>query len=120
MYVVTAATGQIGRALVEELLKKGQKVRAVARNAEKLRSLKDRGAEVVAADVRDAGDMIPAFSGAKAVFLLIPPNYAAPDFRAYQNRVSEAYAAAIRAAGIKYVVNLSSVGAHRPERVGPI
>ncbi|MBK8422376.1 MAG: NmrA family NAD(P)-binding protein [Elusimicrobia bacterium] len=39
MIVVTAATGQIGHALVEELLKQGQKVRALARDAKKLAPL---------------------------------------------------------------------------------
>ena len=52
-----------------------------------------------------------AFAGAAAVFIMIPPEPAAPDQRAYQNTVSQACASAIVAAGVRRVVNLSSVGA---------
>ena len=61
-----------------------------------------------------------AFSGADAVYVLLPGSYGETDFRAYQNRLGEAIATAIRAAKVRYVVNLSSVGAHQPERTGVV
>jgi uncharacterized protein YbjT (DUF2867 family) len=120
MIVVTAATGQIGKALVEELLSKKQSVRALARDPKKLEPLAQAGAEVVALDLSDAAATARAFQGAAAVFTLIPPKYDAPDFRSYYNHVSEVYASAIRAAGVTHVVNLSSLGAHLPDKTGPI
>ena len=120
MIVVTAATGQIGRALVEELLNRKQKVRALARDEKKLASLAQQGAETRAVDLTDAAAVAEAFRGAASAFLLIPPRYNASDFRAYYNEVSRAYTEAVRSAGVKRVVNLSSLGAHLPEGTGPI
>ena len=120
MYVVTGATGNTGRAIAETLLAKGKKVRAIGRNAEHLRSLVAKGAEAFVGSVTDESAMVRAFQGAEAVYVLIPPNYATENFRAYQNEVGKVYANAIRQAGISYVINLSSVGAHLSQGAGPI
>jgi uncharacterized protein YbjT (DUF2867 family) len=61
-----------------------------------------------------------AFSGAKAVYLMIPPNVAAPDIRAEQEHVSDAFVAALAASGVTHSVVLSSVGADKPDRTGPV
>jgi uncharacterized protein YbjT (DUF2867 family) len=42
------------------------------------------------------------------------------NFRAYQDRVSDAYAASVKASGVKHVVTLSSLGAQHPQGTGPI
>lgn len=95
MYVITGATGHTGRAIVETLLAEGKPVRAVARSAEHLKPLAAKGAEPFAGSLEDADAMARAFSGAEAVYTLVPPNFTAPDFRAYQNRVGETVATAI-------------------------
>ena len=120
MYVITGATGNIGSRIAEKLLSGGKTVRVVGRSAEKLQPFVDKGAEPFVGDLADTDAMARAFTGAEAVFVLIPPNFAAPDHRAYQNEVGESLANAIREAGVKNVVNLSSVGAHLPEKVGVI
>lgn len=120
MYVITGATGHTGTRIAEALLAKGKQVRVVGRSAERLQGLAERGAESFAASLDDVGAMTRAVRGAGAAYLLIPPSYGEPDFRGYQNRVGQALAEAVSAAGISYVVNLSSVGAHLAERVGPI
>jgi uncharacterized protein YbjT (DUF2867 family) len=51
---------------------------------------------------------------------LIPPNFGAPDFAAYQDQVGEAQVAALRRAGVPRVVFLSSIGADRDSGVGPV
>lgn len=118
--VVTGATGHIGRSLSETLLSKGAKVRAVARDASRLKGLADKGAETVSADVADKAAMKRAFAGAEAAFLLIPPNLGAADLREYQNQTAAGQYEGIKAAGIKYVVHLSSVGANLSEGAGPV
>lgn len=60
------------------------------------------------------------FLGAAAAFAMIPPHSTVPDFRAYQNKVSENLAAAIKESNIRYVVHLSSVGAELGEKTGPV
>lgn len=120
LIVVTGATGNIGKPLVEALLAGGARVRAVGRGAERLEPLKKKGAEVFVGSLEDAAAMTQAFAGAQAVFALTPPNMAATDFRAYQSRVGAVFAEAIRAAKVAYVVHLSSVGANLSQGVGPV
>ncbi len=120
MYVVTGATGNTGKVVAETLLAKGQKVRVVGRSAERLQRFVQKGAEPFVADVTDAGAMTQAFTDARAVYAMIPPDMTIEDFRGYQDRVSDALAAAIEKSGVSHVVSLSSVGAHRAEKVGPV
>lgn len=120
VYVVTGATGNIGKVLAELLLAEGKKVRVIGRSAERLQSLVDLGAEPFVGSLEDVDFLTRAFSDATAVFTMIPPNARAEDFRAYQNRVGEALAAAISKAGVTHVVNLSSMGGHLAEGTGPI
>jgi uncharacterized protein YbjT (DUF2867 family) len=121
MYAIIGATGKTGRVAAEELLKNGQKVRAIARNADHLKELAAKGAEAFAASVDDADALTRAFNGAKAIYVMVPPNYTAPGgLRAYQNAVANNFATAIERAGVKYVVVLSSIGAQHSENTGPV
>jgi uncharacterized protein YbjT (DUF2867 family) len=120
MYVITGATGNTGRRIAEALLAAGEKVRAVSRSAESVQPLVGLGAEPFVGWLDDPGATEQAFQGARAVYAMIPPNYRADNFRAYQNRVADAMAGAIEATGVAYVVSLSSLGADHADRVGPI
>jgi len=120
MFVVLGASGHTGAVVANALLDRGQQVRVVSRNAEHLHSLAQRGAEPVAADATNPTAFNNAFKGAEAAYVLIPPNISTNDVRAFQERVSDAIAAAVRAAGIKSVVALSSVGADKSSGTGPV
>jgi uncharacterized protein YbjT (DUF2867 family) len=68
---VTGATGSQGGAVAHELLARdGYRVRAMTRkpDSEKARALKDRGAEVVQADLNDEASLRKAMDGAWGVF----------------------------------------------------
>ncbi len=120
LFVITGASGHIGKRISEILLSKQKKVRAAGRSADRLKELTAKGAEAFVGSLDDAAQMAEAFKGATAVFVMIPPNYAASDFRGYQNKISEALTKAIQDAGVRFVVDLSSLGAHRPDKLGPI
>jgi len=120
MYVITGATGNIGSKTADILLEKGKMVRVVGRSAARLQRFVDKGAEAAVGDLKESGFLTGAFTGATAVFAMIPPNYSATDFRAYQNEIGESIATAITNSGVKYVVNLSSQGAELAEGTGPI
>jgi uncharacterized protein YbjT (DUF2867 family) len=66
MIVVTGATGNVGRPLVEALTAAGEEVRAVSRRGQ------------FPGDLSDAASLRPAFEGASAVFLLLPPGFRGP------------------------------------------
>ncbi len=120
MYVVTGATGHTGNIVAKALLTKGEKVRVVGRNADRLKALVAQGAEPFVADLADTEAVAKAFAGAKTVYLMIPPNLGTPDVRSYQNRVVDAIAAAIQNAGVTHAVTLSSIGADKPDKTGPV
>ncbi len=120
MYVVTGATGHTGNIVAKALLTKSEKVRVVGRNADRLKALVADGAEPCVADLTDTEAVTRAFVGAKAVYLMIPPNLTTPDVRSYQNRVVDAIAAAIQIAGVTHTVTLSSIGADKPDKTGPV
>jgi uncharacterized protein YbjT (DUF2867 family) len=61
-----------------------------------------------------------AFTGAKAVFTMIPPDLKAENQRKYQNKITESTVTAIKTAGVAYVVNLSSIGANLTDHTGPV
>lgn len=120
MITVFGASGNTGGAAAAHLLKVGKKVRVVGRNKEKLQRFTQSGAEAAVGNVEDAGFLRQALSGAEAAYLLIPPNMATDDFRAYQQRLVDGYLAAIEATGVRHVVLLSSIGAQHREGTGPI
>lgn len=105
--------------MANALLDQKQPVRVIGRSREKLQPFVARGAEAFIGDVADADGLARAFSGARAVYTMIPPDYSM-DLSDWQERAGTAIATAIERAGVKHVVNLSSVGAHVPEKAGPI
>jgi uncharacterized protein YbjT (DUF2867 family) len=120
MIVITGATGKTGSAIAETLISGGKKVRVIGRDAAKLKGFTAKGAESAVGDLGDTAFLTKAFAGAEAVYALIPPNFGVADFRAYQKKIGESIVAAVKGSGVKYVVHLSSQGAHLPDRTGPI
>lgn len=118
---ITGATGNIGSALVRHLLQAGHRVVAIARRSERLDALRAAGADTRAVDVAsDAAGLADALRGADAAFLMIPPRIDAPDFLTYADGVSNTLEAAVRASGVRKVVQLSSLGGDLPTGTGPI
>lgn len=70
MILVTGATGNVGRRVVERLTAAGHGVRAVTRDPS--RANLPAGVEVVAADLADPETVRPHLDGVRAVFLIWP------------------------------------------------
>src|SRR6266704_3791311 len=120
MYVVLGASGNTGHVVAQNLLARQKKVRVVGRNSAHLQPLAAQGAEVFAADITDASALTQAMQQADSAYVMIPPNNASNDPRGYQERVSDSIAGAVKNAGIKNVVALSSIGADKPSGTGPV
>jgi uncharacterized protein YbjT (DUF2867 family) len=120
MYIITGATGNIGKILALELLSKGKKVRAIARQKDKLQTLSEKGAEIVTGDLYDPAFAKQAFEGGTAAFCLIPPKLKSSEFRNDQQRVADSMFEAIKSSNIKHLVFLSSVGAHLRQGAGVV
>jgi uncharacterized protein YbjT (DUF2867 family) len=120
MYVILGATGHTGSVATETLLAKKQQVRAVGRSKEHLARFTSRGAEAFVADVTDSAALTKAFKGARGVYALIPPNIGSPDVRAFQDQVTNSIVQALDAAKVTHAVILSSYGADKPDKTGPV
>jgi uncharacterized protein YbjT (DUF2867 family) len=120
MYVVTGATGNTGSVVAGELLAQGQKVRVIGRDKSRLRAFEAKGAEPFVADLTNAEALTRAFTGAQAVYLMIPPDVRNQDVRGYKSRISDAIARAVEQSGVSHAVSLSSIGADKLDRTGPV
>jgi uncharacterized protein YbjT (DUF2867 family) len=120
MYVVLGASGNTGHVVARTLLARQQKVRVIGRNSAHLQPLAALGAEVFVGDVTDPSALTKAFQRADSAYVMIPPNPTSNDPLAYAERASDAIAAAVKSAGIKNVVSLSSFGADKTGRTGPV
>jgi len=78
------------------------------------------GAKAAIGSIEDVSFLTQVFSGADAVYTMVPPSYTAPDAKAHIASIGKKYVEAIRQSGVKYVVNLSSIGAHMPSGCGPV
>ncbi len=120
MHVILGASGNTGHIVAKTLLARGQKVRAVGRNTTHLQPLAANSAEVFIADLTDAAALTKAFHGADSAYVLIPPNLTSTDYRALQDRTSDAIAAALQKGRVKHIVSLSSFGADKSSGTGPV
>src|SRR5437016_2213140 len=120
MFAITGASGNTGCVIAEKLLAQGEKVRVIGREKGRLTRFVQKGAEAFVADVTDATALGKAFNGADAVYAMVPPDLTTPDPRGYQERVSDALAQALKQARVSHAVVLSSVGADKAEKVGPV
>ena len=120
MIVVTGASGRTGRRVAEVLRAKGKQVRAIGRDVKKLAPLMDLGVEPSIGTVEDVHFVTAALEGAEAAYLVLPEDLSQADLGAHQERISDAYATAISDAKVKFVVNLSSIGAQHAKGTGPI
>jgi uncharacterized protein YbjT (DUF2867 family) len=106
--------------VANNLLAAGKKVRVVGRSAAHLQPLIAKGAEVFVADVTDGAALAKAFHQADGAYVMIPPNLSSTDPAGHSARVSDAIAAAVKKAGTRNVVALSSIGAGESAGTGPV
>ena len=98
----------------------GHQVSIISSNQDKQAEIEAIGAKALIGSVEDADFIKKAFSGADAVYLMIPPKWAVDSWSDYQHAVAHNYISSIKANGITHVVQLSSVGAHMRKGCGPV
>src|SRR5260370_142553 len=103
--LVTGATGDTGRATVDELLARGQRVRALAhRHDERSKRLQEHGAEVVYGDLLDFGQVKAALKGVQRAYFVYPIRPGILQATAY-------FAQAAKEAGVDGIANMSQISA---------
>lgn len=118
MILVTGGTGFVGSAIVKELLRRGQSVAVLGRDADKIRKRLGTDVEPRAGDVRDATTLAPAMSGIDIVINAVQfpgspienrrkgYTFEEIDLKGTRNQVDAA-----KAADVKRFVYISGVGA---------
>jgi uncharacterized protein YbjT (DUF2867 family) len=119
-YVITGSLGNISKPITEQLIRNGHQVSVISSKQENAAAIEALGAKSLIGSIEDATFLNSSFKGADAVYLMIPPNFTTNDFFAYQQKVADNYVAAVKKNNIKYVVELSSIGAHLRKGTGPI
>ena len=103
--LVTGATGDTGRATVDELLARGHKVRALAHGQDdRSKRLQDRGVEVVYGELLDFGEVRSALKGTQRAYFIYPIRPGILEATTY-------FAQAAKEAGVDGIVNMSQKSA---------
>ncbi|PWV56323.1 NAD(P)H-binding protein [Chitinophaga sp. S165] len=117
---ITGSLGNISKPLAEILVRNGHEVVVISSDDKKVKDIEALGAKAAVGSVSDVTFLTGAFTGADAIYTMVPPNWATTNYRQYIAGTGENYLAAIKASGVKRVVNLSSIGAHLNGGTGPI
>jgi uncharacterized protein YbjT (DUF2867 family) len=111
MDAITGITGKVGGHVARTLLSAGHSVRAVVRDPGKAAVWRARGCDVAVADMNNVAALTAAFTGARGVFILLPPTFdPSPGFPEARNTVA-VIRQALDLAGPERVVCLSTIGA---------
>jgi len=110
MIVITTPTGTIGRQVVERVLGSGEPVRVIVREPSRLAPHVRERVEVVQGSHGDADVVDRAFTGADAVFWLVPPDRHAQSLEAVYAGFSRPACEAFRRRGVRRVVGVSALG----------
>lgn len=119
-YVITGSLGNISKPLTQKLIAAGHQVTVISSKADKIAEIEAIGAKAAIGSVEDVAFLTSTFTGADAIYAMVPPKWDATDWKKHIAQIGQNYARAIKASGVKKVVTLSSVGAHLPEGCGPV
>ncbi len=74
-YLITGSLGHISKPIVQKLKASGHSVTVITSNSSKAIDIEALGATAAVGSVEDSGFLSKVFSGADAVYLMIPPNF---------------------------------------------
>ncbi|SJZ48575.1 Uncharacterized conserved protein YbjT, contains NAD(P)-binding and DUF2867 domains [Chitinophaga eiseniae] len=111
---IIGSLGNVSRQLAATLISQGHQVTIITQDAHKTGQIAAMGAKAAVGSVTDSAFLATAFTGADAVYTMIPPLAAATNYYEEVAAIATGYREALTAAGVKYVVNLSSIGAEQP------
>ncbi len=119
-YVVLGSLGNISKPLAEKLIAAGNDVTVVSSSAERAHEITALGAKAAIGGIEDAAFLTKTFTGADAVYAMVPPVHKVDNWKQHIHDLGKNIADAIKVAGVKKVVLLSSIGAHMAVGCGPV
>lgn len=118
--ILTGSLGNTSKPLAQRLLTSGHTVTIISSDPHKINLIQALGAKAAIGSVEDVSFLTQAFTGADAIFTMVPPNWGVTNYPQYIAQIGKNYRDAIEASGVKRIVNLSSIGAHLPKGTGPV
>ena len=119
-YVITGSIGHISKPIIKELVSVGKNVRVVTSSISRKQEIEGIGATAVVGNVGDTTFLRTAFKDADVVYTMIPPIWQTTNWIKSMNEVAESYVQALKDSDVKYVINLSSIGADVGNGTGPV
>ena len=120
MHIIIGGTGRVGSATARALLRRGEPVTVVTRNAGHASSLRDAGAHIAVADVRDAHALRTILRTGTTALLLNPPAAPFTDTDATERATAAAIVDAVTGSGLRKAVAVSTFGARAGEPCGDL
>lgn len=120
MHIVMGASGNVGGAVADALLARGEPVTILTRKPEGADIWRDKGALVLQADAEDVASLRAAFRTGRRAFLLNPPADPTGDTDKTERRTIANILAAIDGSGLEKVVAASTYGAQPGENIGDL
>ena len=114
MIVITAPTSSIGSQVLANILDKSKSIRVIARDPSHLSPPMRQSVEVVQGSHSDFDVVNKAFTGADAVFWLVPPAPDAKSVEAAYVGFTRPACTAFKSQGVKRVVGISALGRGTP------
>lgn len=111
MHIIIGGTGRVGSATARALLREGEPVTVVTRNAGHASVLRDAGAKIAVADVRDVAALRAVLRTGTTALLLNPPAAPFTDTDAVERANAAAIVDAVTGSGLRKAVAVSTFGA---------
>lgn len=119
--ILTGASGNVGNRIAKIIIPSyGDSVTLISRDKERLGDLMKDGARMSIGSMEDTTFLSSLFRNAETALVILPFPRHTIEFKAFQGRVGESLFEAIRGSSLKYIVHVSCMGAHRPDKTGPI
>jgi uncharacterized protein YbjT (DUF2867 family) len=116
----TGSLGNVAKLVVEKLIAAGHEVTVITSKDDRQSEIEAMGASAAVGSLSDAAFLTKAFHEAAAVYAMLPPSMGTTNLIQNIAEAGQAYAQAIKAAGVPRVVLLSSVGADATQGTGPV
>lgn len=117
---ILGSLGNIGKPLAAKLIAFGHQLTIISSSSDRVKAIVSLGAKAAIGSINDVDFLKNAFADADAVFAMTPPNMGGSNVISNTTDAGKAIAIAIKDAGVKRLVMLSSVGADLPAGNGPI
>ncbi|ASU35239.1 NAD(P)H-binding protein [Mucilaginibacter xinganensis] len=110
--IVTGSLGNISKPLTKILLSRGHAVTVISSDPKKQTEIEALGATAAIGSIAAVDFLAETFTGADAVYAMIPLSYTEPDLTAYLRRMAQNYAQALKQTAVKRVVVMSGWAAN--------